>query len=431
MKVADIRKAFLEFFRGRDHRVVASSSLVPEDPTAPLLTTAGMVQFIPYLSGKKPVEFPRAASCQKSARTTDVDLVGLDARHQTFFEMLGNFSFGDYFKAEAIAWAWELSLDVFGLEPDRLWATVYERDEEAAEIWREYLPAERIIRMGKDDNYWWMGVAGPGGPCSELNYDRVGGAETFESGDRIMEYWNLVFTEFQVDGSGDPVAPLPKKNVDTGMGIERIASILQKVPGAYETDVFAPIIARAEELAGVKYRASYEPLVRTDVSLRILADHSRFATFLIGDGVFPSNEGRGYVLRRVIRRAARHARILGIRGPVMAPLVEAVVETMGGAYPEIVKGRDTIASTAAAEEESFRHTLSKGMTLLDEGIEDARKRGSGRIAGDTAFKLHDTYGFPLELTIEMAREAGLDVDEGAFDALMREQQERARAATKR
>ncbi|MGH2726895.1 MAG: alanine--tRNA ligase-related protein, partial [Actinomycetota bacterium] len=192
MKVADIRKSFLEFFRGRDHRVVASSSLVPEDPTAPLLTTAGMVQFIPYLSGKKPVEFPRAASCQKSARTTDVDLVGLDARHQTFFEMLGNFSFGDYFKAEAIAWAWELSLDIFGLEPDRIWATVYEQDDEAAEIWREYLPAERIIRMGKDDNYWWMGVAGPGGPCSELNYDRVGGAETFESGDRIMEYWNLV-----------------------------------------------------------------------------------------------------------------------------------------------------------------------------------------------------------------------------------------------
>ena len=435
MKVAAIRKTFLDYFREHDHRIVPSSSLVPEDPEAPLLTTAGMVQFIPYLSGKKPIEFPRAASCQKVARTSDIELVGMDARHQTFFEMLGNFSFGDYFKAEAIAMAWELSLNGFGLDPERIWVTVYEQDDEAAELWRSYLPAERIIRMGKEDNFWWIrGVTAPGGPNSELHYDRgpkYGDVKGFESGDRIMEYWNLVFTEFQVNPDGDPIEPLPQKNVDTGLGLERLAAILQEVPGAYETDLFAPIIARAEELAGVKYRATYDPPARSDVSLRVLAEHARFATFLIGDGIFPSNEGRGYVLRRVIRRAAKHARFLGIDAPVMAPLVGSVVETMGDAYPEIVKGRDTIVNTAAAEEESFRHTLTKGMTLLDEGIEAARTSGSKNLSGDTAFKLHDTYGFPLELTLEMARDAGLEVDEAAFAALMREQQERARAATKR
>ena len=435
MKVADIRTRFLSYFRERDHRIVPSSSLVPEDPEAPLLTTAGMVQFIPYLSGKKPIEFPRAASCQKVARTSDIELVGTDARHQTFFEMLGNFSFGDYFKAEAIAMAWELSLNGFGLDPARIWVTVYEQDDEAAEIWRAYLPAERIIRMGKEDNFWWIrGVTAPGGPNTELHYDRgpaYGDARGFESGDRIMEYWNLVFTEFQVGPDGEPIGPLPQKNVDTGLGLERLAAILQEVPGAYETDHFAPIIARAEELAGVKYQASYEPLVKSDVSLRILAEHARFATFLIGDGVFPSNEGRGYVLRRVIRRAVRHARILGIAEPIMAPLVEAVVATMGDAYPEIVSGRDMIASSAAAEEEHFRDTLSKGMTLLDEGMDEARRGGSTRVSGETAFKLHDTYGFPLELTLEIAREAGLEVDEESFTVLMRQQQERARAAGKR
>ena len=434
MKVSDIRRTFLEFFREREHRVVPSSSLVPEDPTAPLLTTAGMVQFIPYLSGKKPIEFPRAASCQKSARTTDIDLVGLDARHQTFFEMLGNFSFGDYFKAEAIQWAWQLSLDGFGLDPARIWATVYEQDDEAAEIWRAYLPAERIIRMGREDNFWWMGVAGPGGPCSELYYDRgpeYGEADGFVPGDRIMEYWNLVFTEFQVDANGEPVQPLPQRNVDTGLGLERLAAILQRVPGAYETDVFKPIIERAEQLAGVKYQATYEQLDKSDVSIRILAEHARFATFLIGDGVFPSNEGRGYVLRRVIRRAVRHARILGIREPIMTHLIDAVVSAMGDAYPEIVSGKEMIAGAAAAEEDQFRNTLSKGITLLDEEMEGARKGGTPRVSGKTAFKLHDTYGFPLELTLEIARDAGMEVDEDEFSSLMREQQERARAATKR
>ena len=436
MKTADIRRNFLEFFRARDHRIVPSSPLVPDDPEAPLLTTAGMVQFIPYFTGRRPVEFPRAASCQKSARTTDIELVGTDARHQTFFEMLGNFSFGDYFKSDAIRWAWELATEVFALDPGRIWVTVYEQDDEAAKIWREEvgMPAERIVRRGREDNFWWMGVPGPGGPSSELYYDRgpaYGEADGFQDGDRIMEFWNLVFMEFQVDERGEPVAPLPRRNVDTGMGLERMASILQDVPGTYEIDVFRPLIERAEQLSGRRYAGSYDPEAKTDTSLRILAEHSRFATFLIADGVFPSNEGRGYVLRRVIRRAVRHARILGISEPVMAPLVDAVLAAMGDVYPEIVTGRATIVATASAEEEHFRHTLDRGLTLLEQGISEAKRTGTARLPGDTAFKLHDTYGFPLELTLEIAREKGFSVDEQAYESLMREQQERARAHTKR
>jgi alanyl-tRNA synthetase len=437
MRTADIRRTFLEFFRARDHKVVPSSSLVPEDPEAPLLTTAGMVQFIPYLSGKRPVEFPRAASCQKSARTTDIEVVGTDARHMTFFEMLGNFSFGDYFKEDAIRWAWELSIEGFGLEPDRIWVTVFDEDTEAARIWREIvgLHDERIVRRPRppDDNFWWMGIPGPGGPSSELFYDRgpaYGNVDGFEDGDRIMEYWNLVFTEFQVDEHGQPVARLPQRNVDTGMGLERLAAILQDVPGAFETDVFKPLIERAESLAGVSYAARYEPDARTDISLRIIAEHARFATFLIGDGVFPSNEARGYVLRRVIRRAVRHARLLGVTKPVMAPMVESVVATMGEAYPDLVARKEMIAATAAGEEEHFSHTLDKGITMLTSDIADAKRGGATRLSGGTAFKLHDTYGFPLELTLEIAREEGFDVDTDEFASLMREQQERARSGRK-
>ena len=435
MRTADIRRTFLEFFRARDHRVVPSSSLVPEDPQAPLLTTAGMVQFIPYLSGKKTPDFLRAASCQKSARTTDIEIVGLDARHMTFFEMLGNFSFGEYFKSEAIAWAYELATQGFGMEPDRLWVTVYQDDDEAARIWRDEVgfPADRIIRRGKEDNFWWMGVPGPGGPCSEMYYDRgpkYGDVEGFQDGDRIMEFWNLVFTEFQVDAKGDPLEHLPQRNVDTGMGLERMAAILQDVPGAFETDVFSPLMERAEELGGVKYTASYAPDASSDISLRIIAEHSRFATLLIGDGVFPSNEGRGYVLRRVLRRAVRHARLLGVEQPIMAPMVEAVVATLGDAYPDLVARKDMIAATADGEEEQFRRTLDKGITMLSAGIGETKTGGASKLSGDTAFKLHDTYGFPLELTLEIAREEGLDVDTAAFDALMSEQQERARAGRK-
>ena len=438
MKTADIRRTFLDFFRARDHKVVPSSSLVPDDPAAPLLTTAGMVQFIPYLSGAKPIEFPRAASCQKSARTTDIEIVGTDARHLTLFQMLGNFSFGDYFKEDAIRWAWDLSLDGFGMEPDRIWVTVLDTDEEAARIWREAVavPDERIIRRPRppDDNFWWMGIPGPGGPCSELYYDRgsrYGDADGFEEGDRIMEYWNLVFTEFQVDADGQPVANLPQKNVDTGLGLERLASILQDVPGIFETDDFQPLLNRAEELTGARYTASYDPDVKADTSLRIIAEHARFATFLIGDGVFPSNEGRGYVLRRVIRRAARHARLLGVREPVLPGMVDAVVATLGDVYPEILTRKDMIAATIETEETNFGHTLDKGVTLLESGIDEAKRAGRSSLAGETTFKLHDTYGFPLELTLEIAREHGMEVDEGSFDELMKQQQDRARAGMKR
>ena len=437
MRVADIRRTFLEFFRARDHRIVPSSSLVPDDPEAPLLTTAGMVQFIPYLSGKKPIEFPRAASCQKSARTTDIEVVGTDARHMTFFEMLGNFSFGDYFKEDAIRWAWELSLEGFGLDPDRIWVTVFDEDEEAARIWREgvELPEERIVRRPRppDDNFWWMGIPGPGGPSTELFYDRgpgFGDVDGFQDGDRIMEYWNLVFTEFQVDERGEPVARLPQPNVDTGLGLERLASILQDVPGAFETDVFKPLIERAESLSGLTYRARYEPDATSDASLRIIAEHARFATFLIGDGVFPSNEARGYVLRRVIRRAVRHARLLGVTDPVMAQMVDAVVATMGEAYPDLLARKDMITATAAGEEEHFSRTLDKGIAMLGEDIGATKRSGARLLSGGTAFKLHDTYGFPLELTLEIAGEEGLDVDTEGFASLMREQQERARAGRK-
>ncbi len=437
MRTADIRRTFLEFFRARDHRIVPSSSLIPDDPAAPLLTTAGMVQFIPYLTGSKPIEFPRAASCQKSARTTDIEVVGTDARHLTLFQMLGNFSFGDYFKEEAITYAWELSLDGFGMEPDRIWVTVLDTDAEAARIWRDVvkIPDDRIIRRPRppDDNFWWMGVPGPGGPCSELYYDRgpkYGDAVGFDEGDRMMEYWNLVFTEFQVDENGQPVANLPQKNVDTGLGLERLAVILQDVPGIFETDDFGPLIQRAEALSGRRYTARYEPEAREDVSLRIFAEHARFATFLIGDGVFPSNEGRGYVLRRVIRRAVRHARLLGVEDPIMRPLVDAVVETMGDAYPEIVSNKEMIATTAATEEENFRRTLRSGIVLLEEDIKRVKKKRAKKLSGEDAFKLHDTYGFPLELTLEIAAEEGLEVDTAGFEALMEQQRRRAQEARK-
>jgi len=436
MRAADIRRTFLEFFRALDHRIVPSSSLVPDDPSAPLLTTAGMVQFIPYFTGRKPIDFPRAASCQKSARTTDIEIVGLDARHQTFFEMLGNFSFGDYFKSEAIRWAWDLSTQGFGLDPGRIWVTVFEADDEAARIWRDEvgLPAERIVRRAREDNFWWMGVAGPGGPSSELFYDRgpaYGEVDGFQDGDRIMEFWNLVFTEFEVDSRGEPLGQLPRRNVDTGLGLERLAAILQDVPGAFETDIFAPIIARAEQLAGVRYGASYDSEARTDISLRILAEHARFATFLIGDGVFPSNDGRGYVLRRVLRRAVLHARLLDVAQPVMAPLVDSVVRTMGEAYPELIARKEMITATTSAEEEHFRHTLDKGLSLLSSAIAETKNFAKNTLSGDTVFKLHDTYGFPVELTIEIARDEGLEVDQESFEGLMREQQDRARAGMKR
>ena len=427
MKGNDIRRTFLDFYRERDHRIFPSFSLIPEDPTL-LFTVAGMVPFKPYFSGERPVEFPRAASCQKSIRTNDIERVGLTARHQTFFEMLGNFSFGDYFKEDAIRWAWELSVGAFGLDPDRIWVTTYEDDDDSVQIWRDVVGvrSERIVRRGADDNFWWMGVAGPGGPSSEMFYDRgprFGEVEGFQDGDRIMEYYNLVFTEFHVDDSGQRIADLPKRNVDTGLGLERLAQILQDVPAAYDTDLLRPIVARAEKVTSKRYGENE----KADISLRILAEHSRAGAFLIGDGVMPGNEGRGYVLRRLLRRAIRHARLLGVERPVMVEMVEAVVETMGEAYPDLAAARSYIEQIATGEEEGFHQTLRLGVTLLDTEIERAQGGGAKDLPGDVAFKLHDTYGFPFELTLEIARDAGLDIDRADFDRLMGEQRQRARS----
>jgi len=426
----EIRRSFLEFFRERGHKIVPSSSLIPDDPTL-LLTTAGMVQFKPYFLGQKPIEFPRAASCQKSARTTDIERVGLTARHMTFFEMLGNFSFGDYFKRDAIRWAWELSTGPFGLDPDRIWVTVFESDDEAVEIWRDDigLPAERIVRRGAEDNFWTMGVAGPGGPCSELFYDRgpaYGEVVGFQDGDRIMEYYNLVFTEKQVDENLQVVGDLPRKNVDTGLGLERLAQILQNVPTAYDTDTLRPILARAEQLTGCAYGTSE----KTDISLRIITEHARAASFLIGDGVLPSNEDRGYVLRRLMRRAVRHAKLLGVDDVVLPQMVEAVIDTMGEAYPELESSRAFITQVVTGEEEGFRNTLRTGLVMLETEVDAAKASSQTSLGGGVAFKLHDTYGFPFELTMEIASEAGLQVDHDEFAALMTEQRERARSARK-
>ena len=427
MKGNDIRRTFLEFYRERDHKIFPSFSLIPEDPSL-LFTVAGMVPFKPYFSGERPVEFLRAASCQKSIRTNDIENVGLTARHQTFFEMLGNFSFGDYFKEDAIRWAWELSTGPFGLDPERLWVSTYEDDDDSVQVWRDVVgvPADRIVRRGADDNFWWMGIAGPGGPCSELFYDRgpkYGDVEGFQDGDRIMEFYNLVFTEFQVDDEGHRIADLPKRNVDTGLGLERLAQILQDVPTAYDTDLLRPIVARAEKVTSRRYGENE----KADVSLRIIAEHARAGAFLIGDGVIPGNEGRGYVLRRLLRRAIRHARLLGVDRAVMSDLVDAVVETMGEAYPDLAAARAYIEQVVTGEEDGFHQTLRLGMSLLDSEITTARDAGATKMPGDVAFKLHDTYGFPFELTLEIAQDAGLEIDRADFEVLMDEQRARARS----
>jgi alanyl-tRNA synthetase len=429
VRADEIRRTFLDFYAARGHKVFPSASLVPDDPTL-LLTVAGMVPFKQYFTGERQMDPPRAVSVQKCARTNDIENVGLTARHQTLFEMLGNFSFGDYFKREAIEWAWELSIDHYKLEPDRIWVSVYTKDDEAAKIWREVigLPEKRIIRIGAPDNFWSIaGVRGPGGPNSELFYDRSPvPMKEFDDGDQLMEYYNLVFTEFDVGPDGEPIAPLPRKNVDTGGGLERTAQLLQGVPTAYETDVFKPIVDRAVDVTGRAYGKDH----RADVSLRILAEHARSAMFLIGDGVLPSNEGRGYVLRRLIRRAVRHARLLGVDVPVFEALVDAAIDTMSGWYIELTTSRAFITQVAAAEEAHFSETIGRGIALLDSEIERAKTAKQTAIGGAPAFKLHDTFGFPLELTVEIAQEAGLGVDRDSFEELMGAQRDRARSARK-
>ncbi len=429
-----IRKLYLDYFKDkRQHTVVESSSLVPDNPTV-LLTTAGMLQFLPIFLGiiKSPYDPARATSCQKCARAggkdSDIENVGRTPRHHTFFEMLGNFSFGDYYKKEIIPWAWEFVTEVLKLDKDRLWITIYETDDEAFDIWRSVgVPAERIKRKGKKDNFWGPpGASGSCGPCSEIHYD-LGeqykcsddcGIDTCEC-DRWVEIWNLVFTELYQDEEGNQ-SPLESKNVDTGMGLERITMVCQGVSSTFETDLLKPIMDKVSEMSGVPYKKSD----KTDISLRIITDHARCVSFLISDGVIPGNEGRSYVLRMILRRALRHGKILGMELPFLYKLVDVIVEHYGEAYPELVKNKQKVIDTIKKEEERFEKTLDRGYKMLDEFI-DAKKD----IDGESAFKLYDTFGFPFELTKEIAEENGLKVDEEGFKAAMQEQKERAKAAT--
>ena len=430
----EIRKLYLDYFKSkRQHTVVESSSLVPDNPTV-LLTTAGMLQFLPMFLEIQPCPYEpaRATSCQKCARAggkdSDIENVGRTPRHHTFFEMLGNFSFGDYYKKEIIPWAWEFVTEVLKLDKDRLWITIFETDDEAFDIWREVgVPAERIKRKGKKDNFWGPpGASGSCGPCSEIHYD-LGeqfkcsedcGIDTCEC-DRWVEIWNLVFTELYQDEEGNQ-SPLNKKNVDTGMGLERITMVCQGVASTFETDLLRPIMDKVCEMSGVPYKKSE----KTDISLRIITDHARCVSFLISDGVIPGNEGRSYVLRMILRRALRHGKILGMELPFLYKLVDVIVQYYGEAYPELVANKQKVIDTIKKEEERFGKTLDRGYKMLDEFIE-AKKD----IDGESAFKLYDTYGFPFELTREIAEENGLNVDEASYKVAMQEQKERAKAAT--
>ncbi|HEY0633373.1 MAG TPA: alanine--tRNA ligase, partial [Thermoleophilaceae bacterium] len=437
MRAAEIRARFLSFFEERDHLRVPSASLVPppEDRSV-LLTTAGMQQFQPYFRGEQDPPHPRVTSCQKVFRTPDIEEVGTTARHLTFFEMLGNFSFGDYFKQQAAEYAWELSTQGFGLDPERIWVTVFGGDEElglgpdeeAIGVWESIgVPSERIVQLGRADNFWQAGPTGPCGPCSELYYDRgpAFGGDDERPGDdteRHLEFWNLVFMQLLLAEDGT-LTPLPKKNIDTGLGLDRMASILQDVPSVYETDQFWPLIELGEELSGRRYDEDDFAVKR---ALRILADHGRGMTFLLADGVVPSNEDRGYVLRRIMRRAIQQARVLGLEDAVLPQLAEKVIELMGYEYRELVEQRDTILKWAAAEEESFRRTLAQGERLLSDLVRRAKEEGTSWIDAEDAFRLHDTFGFPYELTKELLAEEGLAVDDQGFEELMERAREVAR-----
>jgi alanyl-tRNA synthetase len=438
MESAEIARRFLKFFEERGHTIVPSASLVAEDPTL-LLVPAGMVPFKPYFLGQRTPPAPRMTSCQKCVRTPDIDEVGKTTRHATFFQMLGNFSIGDYFKEGAIPLAWELLTSSeadggFGFSEDKLWATVYLDDDEAFDIWHKKvgLPADRIQRRGLADNYWHMGVPGPGGPCSEIYYDRgpdygrEGGPVADE--ERYLEVWNLVFMQFQLSAvrskeDFDIQADLPAKNIDTGMGLERMAAVLQGVDNIYEIDTTYKILDRAAELTGARYGRDQ----RSDVSLRVIADHVRTGTMLVADGVVPGNEGRGYVLRRILRRSIRNLRLLGgEESGLMHELTGTAVEAMGEQYPELIRDAAHLHTVIDAEEASFLQTLRTGTTIFDTAVEETKRSGTASLSGDQAFKLHDTYGFPIDLTLEMAAEQGLKVDEEGFRRLMTEQRERAK-----
>lgn len=429
----ELRRKFLEFFKGKQHKILPSASLVPEDPTV-LLTIAGMVPFKPIFLGTVPRPFSRATTSQKCVRTNDIENVGKTARHHTFFEMLGNFSFGDYFKEEAIAWGWEFLTEVLKLPKEKLWVTVFNDDDEAYSIWHDKLgiSAERIIKMGEDTNFWAMGPTGPCGPCSEIYYDLGAelGCEQASCSvgcdcDRYLEIWNLVFMQFNREEDGSLI-PLPKKNIDTGMGLERIASVMQGVKSNFDTDLIKPLIDYTAEIAGI----SDIDNEKAAVSLRVIADHVRATTFMISDGILPANEGRGYVLRRILRRAVRHGKLLGIKQPFFNTIAEKVIEMMGEPYPELIEKKDYILRVVKIEEERFQETLDQGLQLLNEIISKEKQSKNRLLSGDDAFRLYDTYGFPIELTKEIAQESGLAVDISGFELEMERQRERARAAHK-
>jgi alanyl-tRNA synthetase len=441
METAEIRRRWLSYFQDRGHAVVPSASLISDDPTL-LFTVAGMVPFIPYLTGQQTPPWQRATSVQKCVRTLDIEEVGKTTRHGTFFQMNGNFSFGDYFKEGAIQYAWELVTNEqhnggYGFDPDKIWVTVYETDDEAAALWRKVagLPDERIQRRGKLDNYWHTGVPGPGGPCSEIYVDR--GPEYGADGgpvadeDRFLEIWNLVFMQeelSQVRGKDDfdVAGPLPSKNIDTGMGLERVAYLLQGVDNLYEIDEVYPVIERAAELSGRRYGADHAD----DVRMRVVADHLRSGLMLIGDGITPGNEGRGYILRRLLRRSVRAMRLLGVDTTTLPELLPVSLDRMKQSYPELEADFGRISAIAYAEEEAFRRTLASGTVILDTAVQQAKSSapsGQATLAGDQAFQLHDTYGFPIDLTLEMAAEQGVSVDREGFTRLMTAQRERAKA----
>ncbi len=438
MTASEIRDKFLKFFEAHGHTIVPSSSLIPKDDPTLLFTNSGMVQFKDCFLGLEDRGYTRATSSQKSVRAggkhNDLENVGYTARHHTFFEMLGNFSFGDYFKKESIAWGWEFLIEKMGLPKEKLWITVYEDDDEAFEIWNKEMgvPAERIVRMGMESNFWMMGETGPCGPCSEILYDQgssVGCGRPECSVecdcDRHLEIWNHVFTQFDRDKDGN-FNPLPKPNIDTGMGLERLAAIVQGVQSNYDTDLFTPIIQGIARISGRVYGTNAE----ADASMRVIADHSRAVTFLIGDGVMPSNEGRGYVLRRILRRAARHGKLLGLDRPFLHDVVSIVVDTMKDAYPDLIEKESYIRKVMVNEEQRFIETLDTGLRILSEEVAILRNKGEKIIPGEVVFKLYDTFGFPVDLTADIVRKDGLSLDMEGFDKAMEAQREKARESWK-
>lgn len=425
---SEIRQTFLDFYADRGHKILPSASLVPEDPTV-LLTIAGMLQFKPIFLGQRAATSPRATTSQKCIRTNDIENVGRTARHHTFFEMLGNFSFGDYFKKQAIAWAWELSTQVFGLSAENLVVSVFREDDEAFAIWRDEIgiPGDRIQRMGEADNFWQSGPTGPCGPCSEIYYDfhpERGDNIDLEDDTRFIEFYNLVFMQYNKDAEGN-LTPLQNQNIDTGMGLERMAQILQKVPNNYETDLIFPIVQSAAEIAGIDYHNSDE---KVKVSLKVIGDHIRAVVHMIADEIRASNVGRGYILRRLIRRVVRHGRLIGIQGEFTVRVAESAIALSEAAYPNVRSREAQIKAELAREEAQFLKTLERGEKLLEEIVDRTKQQANQQISGQDAFTLYDTYGFPLELTQEIAEEQGITVDLDGFEVAMKEQQTRAKEA---